>query len=710
MTALLYFLVAVFAAGLSTRAWLMDRNESARVAFLGLGWCISLAYAAFALSLLPGLAILRVIYMMAGAFVPAFSLWTVDRVFGKPDARRSPWVQTLFLVTMVLAPTCAGTHLLLYGEAPRTSPPAVVSGIFTFLAFCLTLLRLWEAHQETGFRVEKVRLRYLLGFAASAALFTMLEQLARIVASPVDPAGMSIATRGLVLQGALPPLSVLLSAVVLYFLYQILVMYRLLDLNEMFSHIATLVVSAFLLVLVDGVTVMWVGTFTDYPFHSTFQIFLASLLFLAAYDPLKSQIEWAMNRLFNQRGQQLADTLVTLRAEIPTVIATRGLTELLLSRLHASGRVPVCSLYLFDPGRASFTLVGDRSSAAERPLAVVAAHPFTDGLAEGTPWHMRPTLKRRARIDDSAAEILDLMDAMHSDLTLPFVSRGGAVLGWLNLRDETWSDGFSAEEIQRLQEAVQLTSVVLSNIQDFQALEEEHRLAALGAMAAGLAHEIRNPLAGIKGAAQFLQAEDLPEQAQEMLEVVLHEVDRLNLVVSQFLDYARPFELDKTIDHVNALATHALALLRAQGIPEDVTVLERLSGDLPSMLMDRARLSQVLINLLQNALQAMETGGVLTVATRMHWNRSGQPMVELSVSDTGAGIDADDMEKLFIPFFTTKKGGTGLGLPICQRIVQAHGGDLDVQSTAGRGASFYIRLPFPRDVEREEPTSQESAA
>jgi len=708
MTALLYFLVAVFAAGTSTRAWLMDRNEAARVAFLGLGWCVAIAYAAFALSLLPGLAPLRAIYMTAGTFVPAFSLWTVDRVFGKPDAPRSPWTQSLFLVTVIVAPTCAGAHLLLYADAPRTSPPAVVSGIFTFLAFCLTLVRLWEAHQKTGLRVEQVRLRYLLGFATSAALFTLLEQIARIAAHPVDPAGMSLSTRGLVLQGALPPLSVLLTAVVLYFLYQTLVMYRLLDLNEMFSHIATLVVSAFLLVLVDGVTVMWVGTFTDYPFHSTFQIFLASLLFLAAYDPLKSQIEWAMNRLFNQRGQQLADTLASLHAEIPTVIATRGLTELLLSRLHASGRVPVCSLYLFDPGRDAFILFGERSSAAEPPLAVVAAHPFTDGLAEGTPWYMQPTLKRRARADETAAGILAIMDAMHADLTLPFVSRGGVVLGWLNLRDENWSDGFSAEEIQRLQETVQLASVVLSNIQDFQALEEEHRLAALGAMAAGLAHEIRNPLAGIKGAAQFLQAENFPGQAQEMLEVVLHEVDRLNLVVSQFLDYARPFELEKSIDHVNALATHALALLKAQGIPEHVTVVERLSGDLPSMPMDRTRLSQVLINLLQNALQAMDHGGVLTVATRMHWNRSGQRMVELAVSDTGAGIDDDDMEKLFIPFFTTKKGGTGLGLPICQRIVQAHGGEIDVQSTPRRGASFYIRLPLPRD--QAQPGTEESAA
>ncbi len=710
MTALLYFVVGLLGAGLSVRAWLMERRDGARVAFLGLGACVGLAYGAFALSLLPGLGDLRAIYMLAGIFVPSFALWTAERLFERPsDQRGAPWVQSLFLATVFVSPGTAAAHWLFYDDPARTSPPAVLGGTFAFLGLGLVLWRLWEAYRDSELRVEKVRLRYLLVIVGSAALLTLLEHLARLFAGPVDPTGLPLSSRGVVLQGALPPISVLFTAVALYFLYQTLVMSRLLDLHEMVSHFATIVVCAALLVVFDGVTVMWVGTFTDYPIHSTFQMFLASLLFLGAYDPLRAQIEWWMNRLFNQRGQRLQDTLATLRSEIPTVIATRGLTDLMLSRLHASGRVPVCSLYLFDRGIDAFALAGERGISSHRPLAAVAAHPFTEGFVESDPWYLRATLQRRARLDEMDAERLGLMDAMNADLSLPMISRGGVVLGWLNLRDEEWSDGFSAEEILRLAELSDIAATVLSNIQDFQALEQEHRLAALGAMAAGLAHEIRNPLAGIKGAAQYLQAETLPEDAQDMLDVVIGEADRLNLVVTQFLDYARPFELQKTADHVNALATHALALLRAQGIPSTVRVVERLSGELPVLPMDRTRLTQVVINLLQNALQAMPDGGVLTVATRLHHNRSGLPMVEVAVSDTGVGIAPEDVEKVFIPFYTTKRDGTGLGLPICQRIVQTHGGELDVQSTRGRGATFVVRLPVPRKLDDADDLAESAA-
>jgi len=701
----------VLSGGLSTRAWLVERNDAARVAFLGLGVSVGIAYGAFAMSLLPGLAVLRGLYMAAGLFVPAFALWTVDRLFGKNNTGpASPWVQSLFLATVLVAPTTAGAHLLFYDTPASPTPPSMIGGAFAFIGLGLVLLRLLEAWRATPLAVEKARLRYLLVIVGGAAVFTLLEHLARLAFPPIDPTGLSLVSRGVVLQGPLPPISVLLTAVALYFLYQTLVMSRLLDLHEMFSHFAALALSAFLLVLIDGVTVMWFGTFMDYPFHSTFQIFLGSLLFLAAYDPLKTQIEWFTSRLFNQRGQRLQDVIATLRAEIPATIATRDLTDRILSRLHASGRVPVCSMYLFDRGLDAFALIGERGQPANRPLAAVAAHPFTDDFADGQPLYLRATVARKVRTDADVAEILALLDAMNADLTIPLLSRGGVVLGWLNLRDEDWSDGFSADEILRLAEIVEIASTVLSNIQDFQALEEEHRLAALGAMAAGLAHEIRNPLAGIKGAAQYLQAEPLPPEAQEMLEVVIQEADRLNVVVSQFLDYARPFDLNRSHDHVNAIVTHVLALLRAQGIPEGIQVVERLSGDLPAMQMDRHRLSQVLLNLAQNALQAMPHGGLLTIATRPTASRGGMPMVEIAVSDTGVGIAPDDLEKLFIPFFTTKKDGTGLGLAICHRIVQAHGGELDVQSTKGRGASFLVRIPVPQEALSREPVLGQSAA
>src|SRR5690606_15551836 len=138
---------------------------------------------------------------------------------------------------------------------------------------------------------------------------------------------------------------------------------------------------------------------------------------------------------------------------------------------HASGRVPICSIYLWDPRLDAFACVGWRGQAESRPLKAVAARPFTDDFTDGLPWYARATKQRRARLDSEQEELLALMDAMSADVTIPFVS-GGVVFGWLNLRDEGWSDGFSAEELQQLQDLTQLCATVLSNIQDFKALEE----------------------------------------------------------------------------------------------------------------------------------------------------------------------------------------------------------------------------------------------
>lgn len=700
MTPLLYVVVASMAAFLSTRTFLDAREDPARRAFLLLGWAVALSYGAFALSLLPGLRVFRLLFMASASFVPAAGLVTFDQIF-EPQDSRFP-TRSLLAATTVIAPLLTLLHALVGAEI-GVSVPQVIAGSLGFLVLLVALARLWEAHEASSLDVERVRLKYLLGVTSAAVGLTLVEHLTRLLQPPIDLDGVGLGARVVALQGPLPPFSVIFVAIALYLLHHILVNSRLLDLHELSSRIFALLLSAAMLVLIDGLTFLWIDTFATYPLHTTFQIFLASLMFLAAYEPMRPYIAWASSRLLNQRGQRLQATLQTLVQTLPSVIRKEGLAEMLLSNLHASGRVSSCSVYLFDPRIAAFACVSHRGGT-KRPLKAVAAGPFTDGLMESTPWYARATVARRARTDERAAEVLALLDAMKSDLAIPFV-QSGVVLGWLNLRDEAWSDGYSADEILKLEEVAALSSVVLGNISDFQQLQEQNRLAALGQMAAGLAHEIRNPLAGVKGAAQFLQSERLSGDSKDMLQVIIDEANRLDIVVRQFLDYARPFELDVQQEHVNAVVTHVLTLLRASGVPDGVEVVEELAGDLPPMLLDAPRLSQVLLNLMQNALQAMPDGGRLTVETRRVPMRRGAGMIEVVIRDTGTGINDEVMEKLFIPFFTTKATGTGLGLSICQRIVDAHGGELDVQSVEDLGAAFIVRLPLP-----EAPTQTEEVA
>ncbi|MGB0638951.1 MAG: two-component system sensor histidine kinase NtrB [Myxococcota bacterium] len=217
-------------------------------------------------------------------------------------------------------------------------------------------------------------------------------------------------------------------------------------------------------------------------------------------------------------------------------------------------------------------------------------------------------------------------------------------------------------------------------------------------MAAGLAHEIRNPLADIKGAAQYLEGEAKPEEVPAFLEVIVNETDRLDTVVSQFLTYARPFQVYAAPSDANALVRRTIDLVRAEGVPEEVTLLTQLAPGLPPIVLDPDKLGQMMLNLIQNALHAVGDKGEVLIRTGMSTltappNR-GNPAFVVTVRDTGDGIAPENLEKLFIPFFTTKRSGTGLGLAICRRLVEAHGGEIAVQSTIGKGSTFTMRFPL----------------
>jgi two-component system sensor histidine kinase HydH len=235
------------------------------------------------------------------------------------------------------------------------------------------------------------------------------------------------------------------------------------------------------------------------------------------------------------------------------------------------------------------------------------------------------------------------------------------------------------------------------------------RLAALGQMAAGLAHEIRNPLGAIKGAAQLL-ADPMPGAApiepasREFVGIILEEVERLDRVVGSVLDYARPGPEAPSAVDVNAIIRRTVQIVGpscAEGQAIDVALDESVAR----ARIDAEKLRQVLMNLIQNGLQAMTTTGVVHVATRPRrappgWGDGGdRPWLEIAIRDRGPGMSKKVQKSLFVPFFTTKDGGTGLGLAISQRIVQSAGGTIDVVSLEGEGTTFSVLLPGAIDGE-----------
>jgi len=220
---------------------------------------------------------------------------------------------------------------------------------------------------------------------------------------------------------------------------------------------------------------------------------------------------------------------------------------------------------------------------------------------------------------------------------------------------------------------------------------EKEKSMLLEEMATGLAHEIRNPLGAIKGAAQYLKSETELSQNQKLLDVIVEETDRLNGVMSQFLNYARPHSINANNQNINRIVTKVVSLLTTAGLPDNIVIEENLDSKLPDIQVDGEQMTQVILNMTLNGIEAMPDGGTLSLTTIGSGN-NGNNGVEIIIRDTGPGIEKSDLKNIFKPFFTTKKKGTGLGLPVCQRIIKSHGGTIDIQSVPGEGTTFTIRI------------------
>jgi len=227
-------------------------------------------------------------------------------------------------------------------------------------------------------------------------------------------------------------------------------------------------------------------------------------------------------------------------------------------------------------------------------------------------------------------------------------------------------------------------------------LIQAEKLAAVGEMAAGIAHELNNPLTTVTGFTELV-LEDFPDgsQGRSDLNLVLQEARRARDVVRRLLDFSRRSESERTRIDLNELLDDVLSLTRhlmhTSGVQLDVVM----GKNLPWVSVDRNQIKQVFLNLFHNALQAMPTGGNLTIRTGMR-QRHGRKWVFASIADSGSGITPEHRERIFEPFFTTRsgQGGTGLGLSVTYGIISDHGGEIEVDSKIGKGTTFTVWLPY----------------
>jgi PAS domain S-box-containing protein len=247
------------------------------------------------------------------------------------------------------------------------------------------------------------------------------------------------------------------------------------------------------------------------------------------------------------------------------------------------------------------------------------------------------------------------------------------------------------EYSQHLEELVEKRTRQLKEAEE--QLIKSERLAAIGQVAAMVGHDLRNPLTSIKGATYYLKKKlglKMDEKAMEMLELIEKDIEHSNEIITDLMEYSKEIRLELTETTSKSIVRDALSLVE---VLENVQVLDLTQSE-PKIKVDVAKMKRVFGNLIKNAIDAMPIGGKLTITSR-----ESNANMEIAFADTGIGMTKEIMEKIWIPFFTTKANGMGLGLAICKRIVEAHGGNISVESTVGKGTTFTVTIPIKPKIE-----------
>ncbi len=606
------------------------------------------------------------------------------------------------------------------------------NAVLVFGGLLVQLIMISSLSRRLERPIEQSRLRYLF-WSGSLAVLAMGLEMAFIDWNFywAGPEGQDL---------FFPPFGSLATAGYIYFLGQTILRHRLLDRHEIVSRIVVFIVMAMLLGAVYGVLVRLIGQPTG-PLAEAVDILIASILVLILYDPVKVALERQVERyLARERSQHIA-ALLDMKNRLPGLIEVNPLLDTLFDGTLQTGRIDLASIYFYDEVRAGFRLRRWEGDPELTLMPAFAPRPFIDGFLEGRSSYLLEELETsvdRSPTPDWVEGAIASMRSLQADLCLP-LRIGPTVIGVWNLRAKPASPSFSEEELDLLGEVANQAAVMIDNSRSFERLKERDRLAALGEMSAGLAHEIRNPLGAIKGAVQVLSrpTEQRESRSAEFLGIIVEEVDRLDGVVRQFLDYARPMNMRVEPVPPGLLISSVLAMVAAERLPSGVRVDYEPNEGVPELPMDVEKLKQVVINVVRNGIDSMRTsGGQLTVrvrglgteddpgratSLRTRGPRAGRSpdvrvkrghmaanrCVEMSFEDQGSGINPEDAAKLFIPFFTTKSEGTGLGLPICERIVREHGGEIEIESSRGVGTRFTLRLPLdsPDTSEAQDPAS-----
>jgi signal transduction histidine kinase len=433
-------------------------------------------------------------------------------------------------------------------------------------------------------------------------------------------------------------------------------------------------------------------------------IFSILLLVTMFFYKMKPRTERAVEQLLFKDRYDYRETLSKFSKAMVTILDLKSLSKKIVETITQTMGVEKASLFFLNEERGGYYLLESRSiRIASFPPVLSKGDPLPQYLQRIREIIIREELVKGTKIPELNM-VTQRMSQLEAEVSIPLISKG-QLIGMFNLSHKFNKDIYSHEDLELLNTLANQTAIAIENARLYEDLKKSKsyirradRLASLGTLTAGLAHEIRNPLVAIKTFTQLLpeRLED-EEFRNHFLSIAAGEVDRIAALVTELLEFARPSEPKFELEDINGILDGMILLVSTETKSKHINIIKDYASDLLPITIDREQMKQVFLNVLLNAIEATSENGNIYVKTRSFLKPEGEAYIQIEFTDTGCGIPAEYLEDIFTPFFTTKKKGSGLGLSISNQIIQDHQGYIDVESQVNKGTSFFLNLPLNQE-------------
>jgi two-component system, NtrC family, sensor kinase len=432
---------------------------------------------------------------------------------------------------------------------------------------------------------------------------------------------------------------------------------------------------------------------------------LMGIVAVLLFGRIKERMDRAMLQIIVRDKYFYHRVLEEFSRRLVTIVDMNRLLNMLAETIEKSMGVDKISVFLYNAEKEIYrpALFRNSQEAVGMKISFKADEPFIQLLREEKDAILRVELER---VQKSArkGEIIKNMGELQAEVCLP-LTYSDRLIGFINLGHKTAEEMYYREDLDLLITLANQVAIAIENATLYENLKKSQkilrrsdRLASLGTLIASLAHEIRNPLVSIKTFTQLLPERiDDTEFRDYFLKVASGEIDRLTSLINELLGFAKPSEPNLKGEDVNAIIDRMEVLISAEARKKNITITKNYAPNLPSVLVDAEQIKQVLLNILLNAIQAIEGQGEIWIETRIvsiTRDDESEAFLQIEIRDTGIGIPPENLDHVFDPFFSTRPEGSGLGLAISHQIVHEHGGFIDLESEVGKGTSFRINFPL----------------